>query len=369
MVQASLLVLVAKPVGLAPGQRFRLEQWAPHLAADHGISLTFHPYESPALTEALYQPGKLKKAWWLAYDTARRAEVLRMARDYDGVVIFREASTLGPAIYERALAKMGGPIIYDFDDAIWLPAAGTVNGVFSQLRFQRKTSTICSLATCVSAGSPHLAEYAQKRSARVFVVPTSIELNDYAVRPEPEADDPFVIGWSGSFSTLIHLERARAPIEALARRRRVVVRVVCNKEPERPFAGAETVFVKWQEAGEAEELARVHVGIMPLPDDEFARGKCGLKALQYMATGRPVVVSPVGVNTTIVRHGENGLVADHDADWVEALDRLARSKDERAKMGRAARVTVEEGYSATIAAAKFADVVRVALAAKNKRAA
>jgi glycosyltransferase involved in cell wall biosynthesis len=359
-----LLVLVAKPLGTAPAQRFRLEQWARHLSAQHRIELSFRVYESPELTEALYAPGKLRKAYWLAHDTVRRARTLAEARAFDGVVVHREASTLGPAIYERAFSRMGVPLIYDFDDAIWLQGAGSVNGVFSRLRFAGKTGTLCALASAVSAGSPHLARYAEARSSRVFVVPTSIELADYPVAPPLTTDDPFVIGWSGSFSTLIHLERARAPIERLARRRKVVVRVVCNKAPERPFVGAETIYVPWQEAGEAEELGRVHVGIMPLPDDEFARGKCGLKALQYMATGRPVVLSPVGVNVEIVRHGDNGFLADDDDAWMNALDRLASNRAEREAVGRAARETVERGYAAEHSAAKFAEVVRAAISAR-----
>jgi glycosyltransferase involved in cell wall biosynthesis len=355
-----LLALVPKPTGLSPGQRFRLEQWAPRLLA-HGISIDFEPFESPKLTQILYQPGKkLEKAVWILRDTWRRREAVRLAKGYDGVIIYREAALLGPAVYERILARAKAPIFFDFDDAIWLPQDSTVNGVFSKLHFWGKTSTICKLSRAVLVGNEYLAEYARDRNQNVFVVPTSIDLRRYAVQPPLASDDPLVIGWSGSTHTLVHLEVARPFLERLARKRKIVVRVICNKPPSRPIAGAENVFVPWKEENEAQDIGAAHVGIMPLPDDVFARGKCGLKALQYMATGRPVVISPVGVNKEIVRSGENGIHASTDDEWIAALERLA-DPALRTKIGAAARRTVEERYSADVVAAKFASAIKTSL--------
>jgi glycosyltransferase involved in cell wall biosynthesis len=359
-----LLTLVPKRKGLSPGQRFRLEQWAPHLFEKHGIELDFLPYESAELTAIIHQRGAVAmKALRMLADTWRRREVLTLAPRYDGVVVFRELSLLGPAIYERLLARAGVPLFLDFDDAIWLDGQGVgVNGAFSRLKFSaEKTVTMCRLSRAITVGNSHLARFAHGYNRSVYVVPTSIELSDYQVRPPLAQSDPFVIGWTGSFSTLVHLEHAREAIETLARKRRVVVRVMCNKPPDRPFAGAENVFVPWREDAEVEELGRAHVGLMPLPDDEYARGKCGLKALQYMSVGRPVVVSPVGVNSEIVKTGENGFVADAPRDWVARLEALAESPELRERLGRAARRTVEERYSAAICAAHFARAIRAGL--------
>jgi glycosyltransferase involved in cell wall biosynthesis len=136
------------------------------------------------------------------------------------------------------------------------------------------------------------------------------------------------------------------------------VKVICNVPPQRPIEGAENVFTPWSEQGEAEEIGASHVGIMPLSDNEVTRGKCGLKALQCMATGRPVVVSPVGVNSQIVEHGRNGFLAATDSEMVEALRRLWLDAGLRARLGKAARRTVEQGYSAEIGAARMAAVIR-----------
>ncbi len=358
-----LLVLTPKPKGLSPGQRFRLEQWAPRVAADHGIEMDFVPFESPRLTELLYQPGhRTEKAGWVLYDFARRAREVLRARRYDGVVVYREAALIGPAIYERALRFAGVPMFFDFDDAIWRPGQiSSANGLFSNLHFWGKTSTTCRLSRGVIVGNEYLARYARERNSNVFVVPTSIELDRYPVQPELASDSPFVVAWSGSTHTLPHFEHAREALERLAKRRSLVVKVICNKPPAKPIAGAENVFVPWSEHGEAEAVGATHVGIMPLPDDDYTRGKCGLKALQFMATGRPVVVSPVGMNSDLVSSGNNGFLARTVDEWVDALEQLASSRALRERIGRAGRETIEARYSSSVASRLFAEAIRQSL--------
>ena len=360
-----VLALVPKRVGISPGQRFRLEQWAPHAAA-RGIAVDFSPFESERLTALLYERGHhTKKAAYVLWDFARRLRQVVQSRAYDCVVVFREAALIGPAVYERALAWLGVPLIFDFDDAIWAPSQiSSVNGVFSKLHFFGKAGTTCRLSSVVTVGNEYLASYARRFNPNVVVLPTSIDLEKYPLQPEIAPPDPFVIVWSGSLHTLQHLEHARAPIERLAQRRKVTMRVICNKPPARPFAGAQNEFVAWTEKGEAEALGRAHVGIMPLPDDEFARGKCGLKALQFMAVGLPVVISPVGMNVDLIRSGVNGFLANTDDEWERALEDLAASRQLRRSVGARGRATVEEGYSATIVGARFAAAVRNAVATR-----
>ncbi len=364
-----LLVFTVKPAGLSPGQRFRLEQWAPVLASRHRIAMDFVPFESPRLTELLYKPGhKPQKAYWVLRDFLRRALHVRGARRYDAVVVYREASLIGPAFYERILSALRVPMILDFDDAIWMPSQGSkANGIFAKLHFVQKTSTLCRLASAVSVGNEFLADYARAYNPSTHILPTSIDLDAYPVQPElPQPDEsgatPFVVSWSGSLSTLYNFEQARPALERLAQRRKLVVKVICNAPPDRPIAHAENVFVPWQEHGEAEALGRAHVGIMPLQDEPYMHGKCGLKALQYMATARPVVVSPVGMNTQLIQSGENGLLASSTDDWVAALERLARDAALRTRLGRAGRATVEAHYAKNVVATTFATVVKGVLA-------
>jgi glycosyltransferase involved in cell wall biosynthesis len=359
--ECRLLVLASKEPGLAPSQRFRLEQWAPRLKRDHGIELDLLPFESPQLSTILYKRGHfLSKSAWVAYDFARRLGAVAAARRYDAIVIHREAALIGPAIYERLLKRTGKPIIFDFDDAIWTPQPEQ-NSRVSRLRFYSKTATICRLSSVVSAGNRILADYARQYSSSVSIIPSTIELNDYPEIPEPADTDRFVVCWTGSGSTLVHFEQAREALEIVASRLPLTIRIICSEPPDRPIARAEMQFIRWDPKREAEDVGACHVGIMPLPDNEFSRGKCGMKALQYMATGRPVVVSPVGANTDIVHHNRNGFLAGTTDQFVDALMKLAASPQLRAKLGAAARQTVVSGYSAKIGAEKFASVVRSAL--------
>ncbi len=364
------LVLVNKARGISPGQRFRIEQWEPHLRREHGIDVEYRPFESPALTRILYQNGKVaEKAMFLLQDTARRRSVVAEARRYDVVIIYLEAALMGPPIYEWLLSKTGVPIVYDFDDAIWLARQSSMvstNKHFRRLKFRGKTATICKLASVVTVGNEYLAAWARRHNREVRVVPTTIDLDAYPVQEPPLQEEPFTVVWSGTFSTLPHLELARAPLEALAKRRAVRLNVICDRPLPRPFAGVETRFIRWRADEEAKSIGTGHVGIMPLPDDEFARGKCACKALQYMAAGRVAVAAPVGVNADIVRHRENGFLASTDQEWTEILDELASSSDLRARVAAAGRKTVEERFSAPRSAALFAEAIRVAVGARRE---
>ncbi|MBX3260967.1 MAG: glycosyltransferase family 4 protein [Labilithrix sp.] len=363
-----LIVFTVKPPGVSPGQRFRLEQWAPYVRERDGIEMDFVPFESPELTSVLYETGRTaEKALWVLRDFLRRAAHVVRARRYDAAVIYREASLIGPAIWERVLARAGIPFILDFDDAIWMPTqVSKANGLFAKLHFVGKTSTLCRLASAVTVGNEFLARYARERNPSTFVLPTSIDLKAYPVRQEASPAEPFVVSWSGSMHTLYNFEEARPALERLAQRRRLVVKVICNNPPSRPIAGAENVFVPWREQGEADAIGDTHVGIMPLQDEPYMRGKCGLKALQFMATGRPVVVSPVGMNSDLIQSGRNGFLARTPDEWVDALEMLAASPELRRRLGRAARSTIEEGYAGSVVAARFADVVERVRAARRR---
>jgi glycosyltransferase involved in cell wall biosynthesis len=364
------LVLVNKARGISPGQRFRIEQWEPHLREEHGVEVEYRPFESPALTRVLYENGKApEKAMLLLRDIARRGSIVGAARDYDVVVVYREAALMGPPVYEWLLSRTDVPLVYDFDDAIWMApkhAALSTNDAFRMLKFTRKTATICKWAGVVTVGNEYLATWARKRNPEVHVVPTSIDLESYPVQAPVPQGEPFTVVWSGTFSTLPHLELARAALESLAKRRPVRLNVICDRPLALPFGGVDTRFIRWQANAEAQAIGTGHVGIMPLPDDEFTRGKCACKALQYMAAGRVAVASPVGVNADILRHRENGFLASTDQEWTEILDELAWSFALRDRVAAEGRKTVEERFSAQRSAGLFAAAIRVAVDRSRK---
>jgi glycosyltransferase involved in cell wall biosynthesis len=353
-----LLTLVPKAPGVAPNQRFRHEQWAPHLSRIHGIDLEFSAFESPELTEILYQPGRrLRKARLVVRDALRRWSARHRARDFDGVVVLREAMLLGGAWLESSIARSGVPLIYDFDDAIWHVDTSGRNGLATLARMPWKVGRICRVASAVTVGNEYLAQYARRFSDSVHIVRTSIDVARFTVQPPPAPGRPFTIVWTGSHSTLRHLEEIRPAIERLGKSMPVVIRVICDLSPP-PFANATLDFVRWRAESEAIDLAPGHVGIMPLPDTPLTRGKCGCKALQYMAISRPVVVAPVAINREIVRNEVNGLWASSLDDWYQQLRRLAADAELGERLGRAGRLTVEGEYTAEASAGAFAAVAR-----------
>jgi glycosyltransferase involved in cell wall biosynthesis len=352
-----VLAWVPQQLGTSPGQRFRIEQWAPHLI-DHGIDIDFSPFAGPELTSRLARPGRLGlKTRGILGALARRLAGACRAPRPDLVYIFRESALLGPSLAERLLGLRGIPFVFDFDDAVWVRYVSPTNGPLSYLRFPGKTATLCRRARHVMAGNRFLREYALHHNARVSVIPTTIDTTQYVPRPHPSGTLP-VIGWSGSLSTVQYLELVRPALGTLARRRPFRLKVVGGSGV--AIRGIEVECLPWRPETEVADIASFDVGLMPLPDDEWARGKCGLKALQYMALAVPGVVSPVGVNTEIVDHGRTGLLAATEADWVEGLDRLLTDPRMRHDMGEAARITVEQRYSARVVAPEVARILREA---------
>jgi glycosyltransferase involved in cell wall biosynthesis len=331
-----VLAMVPAPMNTTPGQRFRIEQWEPYLHR-YGIDIEFSSFSDKNLADALQLGGRLVfkivnvfKSW------LGRLHVAVHANGFDLAYIFRESSLIGPAIVERILVSRGIPFVFDFDDAVWIRYTSSSNPVFSRLRCSGKTSTSCRLARHVIAGNAYLREYASQRNEQTTIVPTSIDTNRYQPRAVESRRIP-TVGWTGSHSTERHLEVIRKALERL--RNQIEYRLVI----------------------EVQDLSDFDVGIMPLPDSPWERGKCGLKALQCMALAIPVVVSPVGVNAEIVSDGINGFLAETCEDWVAMLFRLLIDPSHRGDLGRRARRTVENSYSAEVCASRVAEVFRAAL--------
>ena len=351
-----ILLLAPYPQRTAPGQRFRFEQYLKPLAL-RGIHVDVHSLLDPDTARILYRTGHAgRKAAFLVRGAVARLRDLAAADRYDLVFIFREAYPLGFPIIERALAGRRIPYLIDFDDAIWLTNASHANRFIAPLKFSKKTATIVRHAALVTVGNEYLATWARRIHSQVRVIPTTIDTNLYRPR-NSRGDGPLCIGWSGSRTTAKHLELV-GPVMAEAQRRHGVrLRVIGVEDFELPRAEVENL--PWREETELEDLSEIDIGIMPLPDDEWARGKCGLKALQYMALGIPTVMSPVGVNREIAEGGAARLASEPYA-WRVALDELIGDTAAREKMGRTGRKRVEKCYSVTANIDAYYDALRTA---------
>ena len=350
-----LLAIVPSIYDTNPSQRFRIEQWEPLLRA-RGVEITFKPFETKELNAVLYKQGRMaEKLRLVTRSFTRRFSEVRAARDYDAVYVLREAALLGPPLFERWIARTGVPFIFDFDDAVFVPYVSPSNGYLSYLKFPGKTRSICRLAAHVMAGNEYLADYARAVNDRVTVVPTTIDTKRFTLAPGGTENEMPVIGWTGSHSTAQHLATLRGALQRLARQERFMLRVI--GAPGFKIEDVNIEAVPWRPETEVAELRTFDIGVMPLPDDRWSRGKCGCKALQYMAVGVPTVCSPVGVNTEIVRDGENGLIASTEDEWVEKLTQLLRSAELRRRLGRAGRATVEARYSAEVQAPRVFQII------------
>jgi glycosyltransferase involved in cell wall biosynthesis len=351
-----VLALVPAPFDTTPGQRFRIEQWAPHLRAD-GIEVELAPFLDAATEKVMRRPGQtLAKAWGVSRALGRRLGLLRTARRYDAVYVFREAALAGPPVVETLLARRGARLVLDYDDAIWVSYVSPANPYLAKLKFPGKTATLCRIARHVMAGNAYLADYARRFNDRVSVVPTTIDTERYQPVERPPNDVP-VIGWTGSYSTAKYLELLSAPLRRL--RERIAFRLVVVGAEFR-LDGVDVECRPWDSRREVEDLRDFDVGVMPLLDTEWERGKCGLKALQYMALAIPCVVSPVGVNSDIVRNDVEGFTAATGEDWQNTLERLLRDPSLRRRLGQAARESVVARYSAKVHAPRVAAILREA---------
>jgi glycosyltransferase involved in cell wall biosynthesis len=270
--------------------------------------------------------------------TWERRELLRWA----DVSVLHQIKLSGPEA--RLMASLARRRVFDVDDAIYVRKPRRLGEPAGDSVWRRrKFAATCRWVDVVAAGNEVLAGVARATAAAVAILPTSIETSAY-IPTQARASDAPTIAWIGSPENLVYLEMLRPALMRLTTRHpRLKLRVICSAFPDWP--GVHVERVPWSSATEAQALAEAHIGVMPLTDDEWARGKCAFKLLQYMAAALPCVASPVGANTEAVVDGINGLHARDDAEWESALERLIQSAELRARFGAAGHAHVEQRYA------------------------
>jgi glycosyltransferase involved in cell wall biosynthesis len=339
-----VLFLFPYPHGTAASQRFRFEQYLSFLK-EANISYTLSPFLDEKTWRILYKKDYfLRKVVGIGKGFFYRIALLFSVPAYDFVFIHREASPIGPPVFEWVIAKIfRKKIIFDFDDAIWLPNTSEHNHIAAFLKWHSKTAAICRWAYKVSAGNAYLAAYARQFNSRVVVNPTTIDTLHLHNKVKNQRTTEFVIGWTGTHSTIQYLSEIIPILQELEKEYRFSFLVISDKKP--PFKLNSLLFVPWNKATEREDLLRMNIGLMPLTDDQWAKGKCGFKALQYMALGIPALVSPVGVNTEIVDNGKNGYFCTRAEEWKKSIVTLLKDTELRESMGGEARKKIEINYS------------------------
>lgn len=336
--------IIPYPLGVVPSQRFRFEHYFAYLK-ENKIQYTVSSFLDLKAWGNLYKKGHLfSKIAGTLRGFSRRFGNLFLLHKYDYVFIHREASPLGPAWFEWFAAKIfRKKIIYDFDDAIWIPSTAKNNQFIKGLKNFSKVRRICRWSHTVVTGNKFLNEFAKKYNNNSIVIPTVVDTENVHSKVKNQVQGDVNIGWTGTFSTLKFIDLVVPVIEEIQNTNKVNFIVIADKDPQLklPFYK----FIKWTKETEIDDLLNFNIGIMPLEDTELAKGKCGFKAIQYMALGIPALVSPVGVNTEIVDDGVNGFICGDVVKWKDGFKELLGSPEKRSTMGKSARQKIEKNYS------------------------
>lgn len=322
---------------LAASTRYRLEQYIPGLS-EYGIDLQVHHLLGDEYLRCRFQGKRLPLAS-LIQAGCKRLSLLLRNQQFDAAILYAELFPLMPGWLERQLIKK--PYLYDFDDAFYLKYRRKKLGIFQPV-LGKKVDQVIAGATAVTAGNKGLLSYAKAINKKSFFFPTVVDIEKYQPAKQISSEFPFTVGWIGSPFTSRYLSVINDSLSILGLEGAVRLVVIGGPAPAIPHV--KVIEKKWQEATEIALINSFDVGIMPLYDDEWARGKCAFKLIQYMACGVPVVASRVGANIDVVQP-DCGMLASDDNEWLEALRTMRDQPHLRKKMGNAGRHRIQQHYS------------------------
>lgn len=319
--------------------RYRVLQYLPYLK-EQGVSASVHFYQ---------------RHW---------RDKMRFYRTLDTYDIFYIHRKLFHPLEFWTIRNRARKIIYDFDDAVMYRSSGSANPYSFSRRM--KFAYMMKHTDFVIAGNQFLKSEVLRYHPNVEVIPTSIDLSRYRVKEISEHEEPVTVGWLGSSSTLKYLQNVKPILETLYRKHPgFQLKIVCDQ-----FLESDVLPVikkRWSSEAEGDDLRSLDIGLMPLTDDPWSRGKCGLKILQYFGVGVPAVCTPVGINRDIVEDGVNGFWARQTGEWEQGLSRLIQSGALRKEMGARGRETVEKGYSLKVNAPRMLQVLKKVCSAEGKQ--
>lgn len=350
------VALLTKYGDLAASTRQRFNQYRPFLESN-GFELIPYPLLDDAYLKHLYNSSGRDHRHVLSRYFSRLKWLLTNS-DTDMIWLHCELFPFLPGLVERLAGWPRKPIIFDYDDAIFHNYDKHKSGIVRHFLGRKLHSTIGG-AKIVTAGNSYLADYARPHCRHVEIIPTVVDLTAYTQRPAPFSGRAPTIGWIGTPSTWTEYmapmmplltqaaEAAGARITAVGAGRAAAAPPLLDNLP-------------WTEDSEVAQIHAMDIGIMPLSDTPWSRGKCGYKLIQYMACGVPVIASPVGVNADIVDHGVNGFLATTEAEWRNAINTLLQNPDLRKKMGQAGRKKIEAEYSLQVWGPRVANLLKTA---------
>lgn len=339
--------------------RYRVSQFFPYLESK-GILCELRPFFSVPFFRTLYQKGKsFRKGIYFFKSCLGRVRDFFHGLRADIIFVHLEAFPFGPPFMEWAWSRCGKRLVYDLDDAIYMGHSSEVNRRFLWLKWSSKVPKIIRLSREVIACNEYLASYAKQFNTHVHVLSTSVDTTRFKPVSSRDPNRKLVIGWIGSHSTSPYLDSLRGVFQRLSEKYSFVLKIV-GAGREIVFPGVEMVERPWSLESDIQEFEELDIGIYPLPETEWVLGKTGFKTIQYLSMGIPCVVSRVGRNVDIVRHGENGFLAKTEQDWIETLSRLIENHDLRERIGISGRRTALEYFSLEQSAPQLETILRKA---------
>lgn len=349
-----VLFLTRYPIEGA-SSRYRVFQYISHLEA-LGLQCTVQSFMDFPMYRLSLQPGRtLTKILATIRATYLRLASLRSWREYDIIYMQRELFPFGPPIIEWWLRFRGAVLIFDYDDALFIKKASRYSALATILRSSRKTDQLFRLVDCTIAGNDWLRDAARSRGGRAETVEVAEDTTRIPMRRVAIDGAPLTIGWLGSPSTVKYLKLIEIPLRRIAARH-PDLRWEIMGGGYFTMPGVPWKLYEWSLENELRALARYDVGLMPLPTEDWAKGKSGGKARTYMAAGVIPVVTAVGYNVKLIRHGETGFLCRNPEEWEAVIERLLADPRLRADVGLAARHHVELHFSPARQAAQLAEL-------------
>ncbi len=332
--------LLPYPYDTVPGQRFRWEQWE-HLLQKENIFL-----KKIFFSDNFFITLKNKKNIFLIiyyfYLYLKFIILICFSFKHSTFVVFRNCTLGGPPIVEIILKLFGKRVIFDFDDAIQYGSENNSNWFFSYfVRCDWKFKVIIQLSNLVIAGNKNLKKFACKFNKNVEIIPTTIDTNKYKL-VKKKYNKSITIGWSGSASTSKYIENFLPQLLQIQKKKKFKIVIIGSKLN---IKNKNVNCLKWSSKNELKYLSKIDIGLMPLPNNLWTKGKCGLKILQYLSVGIPSVVSNVGINSEIIHNGKNGFLANNSKEWETHLLKLLNKPKSITKMGLYGRKLVQKHFS------------------------
>lgn len=341
-----------------PSNRYRVEQYLPFLK-EAGIDYDIRSFMDSDFYGIIYSAGRYwRKLISFLRSTYRRLADICKAKDYDIVFIHLEAFPFGPPFMEWVLARlMRKPIIFDFEDAIYLKRRGRCSWFTNFIKRPWKFYGILRLSAHVLVCNQFMENLVSEYNSNVTVMPTSIDTEKFTVKTHILQADKPVLGWIGTPSTLQYLEGIAGALRELSERYKFMVKIVGGgKDVEIP--GVKVVNEKWTLEKDIENFQSIDIGLYPLPHDERAMAKTPFKAVQYMSVGIPVVASRAGSIENIIKDGINGFLINTEDEWIGKLSILLEDDKLRRKIGIKGREAIEECYSLRLSASRMIDIIQ-----------